>query len=142
MNTATPAIQNVARRIIALEVPREPSDVLVDEAARACEKLRVPLARLAGVAGFRSLMARTLALATAEVPWLNSVQVQADGSLEGFDSARRQQDAVPGAEAEVVVVAQLLGLLATLIGEPLTLLLVRDVWPDATVDEADQRGEG
>jgi hypothetical protein len=142
MNTATPAIQNVARRIIALEVPREPSDVLVGEAARACEKLRVPLARLAGVAGFRSLMARTLALATAEVPWLNSVQVQADGSLKGFDSARRQQDAVPGAEAEVVVVAQLLGLLATLIGEPLTLLLVRDVWPDATVDEPDQRGEG
>jgi hypothetical protein len=142
MNTVPPAIQNLARRVIALEAAREPSNGLVGEAARACEKLRVPLAKLAGVAGFRSLMARALALATAEVPWLDSVQVRADGSLEGFDAARRHPGAVPGGEAGVVVVAQLLGLLATFIGEPLTLLLVREAWPDAPVDEADRRAEG
>jgi hypothetical protein len=94
------------------------------------------------VAGFRSLMARAMALATAEAPCLKSVQVRADGSLEGFDAARLRQEAVPGGEAGVVVVAQLLGLLVTFIGEPLTLRLVRDAWPDALVDLTDRRAEG
>jgi hypothetical protein len=143
MNTATPAIQNLARWLIALEAARDPSDELVGEAVRACEKLRVPLAKLAGVAGFRSLMTRAMALATAEVPWLASVQVQADGSLEGFDAAGLHQGAVPGGEAGVVVVAQLLGLLVTFIGEPLTLRFVRDAWPDASVAGMDAgSGEG
>jgi hypothetical protein len=119
MNTATPAIQNLARRLLALEGEGDPSDELVGAALRACEKLRVRLAKLAGVAGFRSLMARALALATAEVPWLASVQVRADGSLEGFDAARPHHSAVPGSEAGVVVVAQLLGLLDAGTGERL-----------------------
>ena len=142
MNKATPAIQNLARRLIALEAARDPSNGPIDETTRACERLRVQLSKLAGAAGFRSLMARAKALATVELPWLESVQVRADGSLEGFDAARRQQGAVPGDEPGTVVVAQLLGLLVTFIGEPLTLRLVRDVWPDATLDETDRIAEG
>jgi hypothetical protein len=134
MNKATPAIQNLARRLIALEAAGDPSIGLVAEAVRACAKLRAPLVKLAGVAGFRSVMARAMSLARAEVPWLDSVQVGADGSLEGFDPAGRQQGAASGGEAGVVVVAQLLGLLATFIGEPLTRQLVRDAWPDAAMD--------
>jgi hypothetical protein len=143
MNTATPAIQNLARRLIALEAAREPLDEPIDEGVRVCEKLRAPLAKLAGVAGFRSLMARAKALATAEVPWLDSVQVRPDGSLEGFDAARRQQGTVPNGEAGVVVVTQLLGLLVTFIGEPLTLRLVCDALPEASVNGMDAgSGEG
>jgi hypothetical protein len=137
MNTAAPAIQNLARRLIAIESARDPSDGLVGGAVRACEKLRVPLGKLAGVAGFRSLMTRAMALATSEVPWLDSVPVRADGSLEGFDAARLHQGTAAGGEAGVVVVAQLLGLLVTFIGEPLTRRLVRDAWPDASVTGID-----
>jgi hypothetical protein len=137
MNTATPAIQNLARRLIALEAARAPSDGPVGEAVRAYEKLRAPLAKLAGTAGVRSLMTRALALAAAEVPWLKSVQVRADGSLEGFDAARLHHSQVPGGEVGVVVVAQLLGLLVTFIGEPLTLRFVNDAWPDASVTGID-----
>ena len=142
MTTVTPAIQTLARRLIALEAARDPSDGLVGAAVRPCKKLQVPLAKLAGVAGFRSLITRTLALATAEVPWLASMRVGADGSLEGFEAASRQQGAVQGGEAGVVVVAQLLGLLVTFIGEPLTLGLVRDAWPDAPLDETGQTAGG
>ena len=133
MNTATPAIQNLARRLIALEAARAPSDEPVGAAVRVCDKLRVLLTKLVGVVGFRSLMTRAMALATAEVPWLESVQVRADGSFEGFDEARLHQGADPEGEAGVVVVAQLLGLLVTFIGEPLTLSLVRDSWQNASV---------
>ena len=80
-------------------------------------------------------MTRAMALATAEAPWLASVQVRPDGSLEGFDAARSQQGAAADGEAGAVVLAQLLGLLVTFIGEPLTLRLVRDAWPDAGTGE-------
>lgn len=145
MNTAPPAIQNLAQRLIALEVARDPAhgpaNGLVGAAVRTCNKLRVPLAKLAGVAGFRSLLSRALALATAEVPWLDAVRVRGDGSLEGFDAAS-QQGALQGDEAGAVVVAQLLGLLVTFIGEPLTLGLVREAWPDAPPDEMGRTVEG
>jgi hypothetical protein len=132
MSTAPPAIRDFARRLIALEAaPDEPPVVGTREAVRVCEKLRRPLARLAGVEGFRSLMSRALALAKAEVSSLAAVQVRADGSLEGLDDAGPDREA--GGEGGVVVVAQLLGLLVTFIGEPLTLRLVRDAWPDAPV---------
>ncbi len=98
----------------------------------------MPLAKLIGTAGFRSLMSRAMAMAKAEVPSLDAVQVRPNGTLEGFNGEGRTQDA----EAGVVVVAQLLDLLVTLIHEPLTLHLVRGAWPGALLDDTDRRGEG
>jgi hypothetical protein len=82
-------------------------------------------------------MARAKALAAAEVPWLDSVQVRADGSLEEFDAASSQQGTQQALAAGVAIVAQLLGLLVTFIGEPLTLHLVRDAWPNQSVTGTD-----
>ena len=127
MSVVLPAIRNLARRLIALEAARtEP----MGEAARVCDRLRVPLSKLAGVAGFRSLLTRALAMAKVEIPSLNGVHARPDGSLGGFEAGFEG-----GAEAEVAVVAHLLGLLVTFIGEPLTLGLVRDAWPDAPSTE-------
>jgi hypothetical protein len=138
MNTATPAIREFARRLIALEAAREIAPVSSGtEAVRVCEQLRLPLSRLTGVAGFRSLMSRALAMARTEVPSLIAVQVGADGSLEGLEVLGYDQDALAGSQAGVAVVAQLLGLLVTFIGEPLTLRLVRDAWPNASLPGMD-----
>jgi hypothetical protein len=140
MSSAPPAIRDLARRLLALEAARdEPSATCGLEAGRVCEKLRLPLAKLAGIAGFRSLMSRAVAMAKAEVPSLAAVQVRADGLLEGLDGAGHDQDVGADGEGQVVVVAQLLGLLVTFIGEPLTLRLVRDAWPGASVTGADVR---
>ena len=136
-NTTTPAIQNLARRLIALEAKRPPSDGLGGAVVRACDKLRMPLAKLAGVAGFRSLMARAKTLATSDVPWLDSVQVRADGSLEGFEVASSQQSALQGQEAGVAIVTNLLGLLVTFIGESLTQQFVRDAWSNESLGATD-----
>lgn len=129
MSTAPPAIRDFARRLLALEAarderPGEPSG----GAMRVCDRLRAPLTRLAGVAGFRSLLSRALALAKAEAPALAGAHVRADGTLEGLPT---------DADAEFAVVTQLLDLLVTFIGEPLTRRLVQDVWPDATATGAD-----
>jgi len=141
MNTATPAMRNLARRLLVLEAARAPAGDVVGPAVRSCEKLRVPLVKLAGAAGFRSLLARALALAKAETAGLQAVAVRPDGVLDGFESAMRAQGATDG-EAGVVIVAQLLGLLVTFIGEPLTRQLVYEAWPDAAADEMTGRAGG
>src|SRR5258707_937393 len=58
MNTATPAMQDLAWRLIARQTARAPSDGLVCEAVRGCEELGGPPSKLAGVDGLRSLLAR------------------------------------------------------------------------------------
>ena len=143
MSTAPPETRDFARRLIALEAARDDRPgALAPGAVRVLEKLRAPLSRLVGAAGFRSLLSRALALAKAEDASLNPVQVRADGSLEGFAGDRRGPDAGSGEDGGAVVVAHLLGLLVTFIGEPLTLRLLRDAWPDAPADETDRRAEG
>ena len=96
----------------------EDSDVV----SRVCDKLRRPLTALAGVAGFRSLLARALTLAKQESPVLSSLEVKPDGSLQGLNGE--------AAQAGAVLIAHLLGLMITFIGESITLRLLHDVWLD------------
>lgn len=141
MSTAPAAIRNFARRLVALEVPRDELPAAGGPGAvRVCEKLRVPLIRLVGVAGFRSLMSRAAAVAKAEVPALAAVEVHADGTLAGLDGLQHDPDDGAGGEAGIIIVAQLLNLLVTFIGEPLTLHLVRDAWPGASFPAMDAEG--
>jgi hypothetical protein len=89
---------------------------------RVCDKLRRPLTTLAGAAGFRSLLARALTLAKQESPVLGAWEVKADGSLQGLNGEAAQSGAV--------LIAHLIGLMITFIGESLTLRLLHDVWLD------------
>ncbi len=133
MNSATPAIRELARRLITLEAPHDANSTAGGrDTARACEKLRMPIAKLAGAAGYRSLISRTIAVAKAEFPALDPVQVRMDGSLEGFEEIAQKD-----VQAGTAVLIQLLSLLVTFIGEPLTRVLIRDAWPDATVEKTD-----
>ncbi len=142
MSTASPEIQDLARRLLAFEAAdKNLSDARAEVAVQVIEELRMHLIRLAGVDGFRSLLSRALTLAKAEVPSLNTVKVLADGSLEAFDGIEQSQEAGAAGQAGTVLVAHLLELLVTFIGAPLTLRLVRDKWPDASMDKADLRTE-
>jgi len=100
-----------------------------------CEKLRPHLATLMGNTGFSTLLLRALARAQAEVPSLRAVQVEADGSLAGFDELVLQVDPQELARGNVVLVAQLLGLLVTFIGEPLVLRIASDAWPELAISD-------
>ena len=133
MNSNASAMQSLAQRLIALEASRNVSTEPGGAAARACEVLRQSLARLVGVDGFRSLLSRSLAIAKTKASALDAVHVGPDGSLRGFEG-------IVGTEvvnAGSVIMAELLGLLVTFIGEPLTLRLVWDAWPEASVAELD-----
>jgi len=140
MGTAHAKIRDLARQLIASEAAQDrPPGRHGEEAVRVCETLRVLLSRLVGVAGFRSLLSRALALARSQTPALGVVRIGADGALEGFDEVEPAGDPGPAEDRGVVLVAQLLGLLLTLIGPSLTLRVVRDGWPDASWDGIDLR---
>src|SRR5512145_1864285 len=137
-----PAIRELARWLLAFEAAAgKPPGQKSPGAFSVCGKLRRHLSVLAGVAGFRSLLSRALALARAEVPWLDAVRIRDDGSVDWPGADESQQDTEETADGEVALVAQLLGLLVTFIGEALTLLLVREVWPEAPFGGTDEGTE-
>ena len=130
-----PKSRQLAQRLLTYEaVAGENSEPAESAAFRVCAKLRRPLITLAGVAGFRSLLSRALTLARAEAPSLSAVQVTADGSLKGLDELKPQIDKEQARDGGAILIAQLIGLLLTFIGEGLTLRLVQDVWPEAVFD--------
>lgn len=90
-----------------------------------------------GNGGVRALLSRALVLAKSEVPWLRTVHVQADGSLEGLEQSLARLDPDIFIKGNVVLLARLLGLLVAFIGEKLTLGLVRDVWPKVPLGDLD-----
>jgi len=130
MNNVTPNLKELARRLVAHEGAFDKAaGKKIPASFRVCEKLHGRLSRLTGIGGFRSLLARALALAGTEVSWLRALQVKADGSLEGLEKSQTEFDPRKIAEGEVELVAQLLGLLVTFIGPTLTQQLLRDIWP-------------
>ena len=116
-----PTTRELAQRLVAYEGVGTGS-VMADmhSVSRVCDKLRRPITTLAGAAGFRSLLARALTLAKRESPVLGAWEVQADGSLQGLNGEAAQSGAV--------LIAHLIGLMITFIGEALTLRLLHDVW--------------
>ncbi len=142
MRKASPQMRSLAKRLIAYETNgNNPMPARTPETV--CQRLRVHLATVMGVGGVRALFVRALALANAEVPWLSTLHVRADGSLESSQEPHPQVTPEEGFEGGVVLLAHLLGLLVAFIGEILTLSLVREVWPQvpATVRELGQGGK-
>jgi hypothetical protein len=103
--------------------------------------LRRSLCALAGVAGFCSLASRALTLAKSEAPSLSEIQVTSDGSLQRFGEPESQSQGHREDEAGVILLAELLALLITFIGETLTLRLVQDAWPEAGLENCNS-GDG
>ena len=135
METPPASLRDLAQRLLAVEAAsHSAADAQVHEAVRVCEKLRVSLTRFAGADGFTSLLRRALALARAEVPALQTVNFKADGCLEELEEVATHAGSA-GVDGAVAITTHLLGLLITFIGEPLTLRLVREGWPDASLDD-------
>jgi hypothetical protein len=134
MDTPSPSTRDLARRLLAVEAAsKSATNAPMHEAARVFEKLRISLTRFAGADGFTSLLRRALALARADVPSLQTITLKPDGSLEGLEGLAVDTPN-GGPEAAVAITAHLLGLLVTFIGEPLTLRLVREACPDASLE--------
>ena len=132
--TADPKAQDLAQRLIAYEARISPSSKeTISAAFQISEKLRHSLSVLAGASGFRALLGRALALTTAQFPSLSKLQLKADGSLGGLGELQNGNDPEEG----LMLIAHLIGLLVTFIGEDLTFRLLVEKWPHLSVPALD-----
>jgi len=138
MNRATPQMRSIAQRLINYETPGNDFSETTNTASfQVIDRLRRQLAKLMGNGGFRALLARALALASAEVSWLRTVQVNADGTLDGLAIPHGRLKPAEFREGLVVLLAQLLGLLVDFVGPGLTSRLFGETWPQVTADKVD-----
>ena len=120
--------RDLARNLLACEADANKTSLQTEPATlRVYERLRRQLGAPVGVDGFHALASRALALAKSESPRLSAVQVTADGGLRGFDEVESQTDTDEDGEAGIVLIAQLLGLFLTFLGETTTLRLIEDL---------------
>ena len=132
----TEQITNAAERLLGYErVTSGHAPGGATAAFRVSEKLRRVLSLLLGAGGFRALLTRALVLARAEAPWLLAVQVTPDGTMEGLGKPDSPSSDGRIAKGETALIAHLLGLLVTFVGETVMLRLVQEAWPKADLDD-------
>lgn len=134
---ATAQQRTAAERLLDVEAAAGTRAGTTLAAARVSERFRTVLTTLLGAAGFHALLARAVTLAKAEDPALTATAVKADGSLEGLPPVAGPDGARRFGEGEVVLVAHVVGLLVTFIGEALMLQVVKEAWPKVRLGDLD-----
>ena len=120
--------RDLARILVASEADASTTSLHPEPATvRVYERLRRQLASPVGIDGFQALASRALALAKAESPWLSSVEVTANGDLRGLDKVESRRGTGEDRESGINLIAHLLGLFLTFLGEATTLRLIEDL---------------
>jgi hypothetical protein len=120
--------RDLARSLVACESDTSTASQQTEPATvRVYERLRRQLGAPVGVDGFHALASRALALAKSESSRLGAMQITANGSLRGLGEVESQTDEDEDGEARVILIAQLLGLFLTFLGEATTLRLIEDL---------------
>jgi hypothetical protein len=128
--------RELARSLVASEVEANTISLQAQPATvRVYEKLRRQLGAPVGADGFHALASRALALAKVESPGLSAVQIAANGGLWGLGEVESEMNADESGEAGITLIAQLLGLFLTFLGEATTLRLIEDLRLQAVVDK-------
>jgi hypothetical protein len=120
--------RDLARSLVASEADAATTSLHTEPATvRVYERLRRQLGAPVGVDSFQALASRALALAKSESPRLSAVQLTANGGLRGLGEVGSESDVDEDGEAGIVLIAQLLGLFLTFLGEATTLRLIEDL---------------
>jgi hypothetical protein len=134
-------LRQAIQRVLTLEAGSDAdAKALAAAAVRVYDTLAGQLALLIGAGGVKALTARSLHLVRRDFPWL--AETRETDPLEGpfaqlGASLARQEPAV-ATEAAIAALATLGGLLESLIGEALTMRVLRAAWPGAFAGETQQ----
>jgi len=144
--------RDLARSLVASETDAATTSLHSEPATvRVYERLRRQLGAPVGTDGFQVLASRALALAKSESPRLSDVQLTVSGGLRGLDEVESQTDLDEDGEAGINLIAHLLGLFLTFLGEATTLRLIEDLrlqvdikteLATSTVDTIDSEADG
>lgn len=132
VNTPSPSMGDLARRLVAASQLASRSDARA--AGLVNDNLRVCVIRFAGADGFASLLRRAVTLAAAQMSAVRGANVGSDVRIEDVEEILTGQESALQ-ESAFAITAQLLELLVTFIGEPLTRRLVREACPEISPEE-------
>ena len=122
-----PTISDWARKLIASEVDAESTTAQTEFATlRVYEKLRQQFRAPVGVDAFQALASRALSLTKSRFPTLSGVNVTADGGLLGLAEVEAPLNLGQDSEVGIILIAQMLRLFLTLLGEAATVRLIED----------------
>lgn len=127
------SVEALAARIVADEAQRVPPTA--HDAAlilQVCDKMHPSLSRLAGSISYRALLSRALALAKPRAKTLDALRFEADGRLvfDPEDPAAEFLNPDTVRQDAIILITAFLSLLILLIGEVLTVRIIRQVWPE------------
>jgi hypothetical protein len=124
-------VHDLARWLMAREHGGSELHALrISAGPRACEKLAAQLQRFVGISRSYDLISRAIILANEEAHWLRGVKVGANGAIEGFTENARLLDDAEAEKGGEDILAELLGLLITFVGQAQTMHLLEHGWPD------------
>lgn len=127
MTAPSPSLQRTAQRLIEKAAKGDEDEAaLLLAAEQVFQRLHDRLAKLIGVVGFRTLLARALKLARADAPALGALEVKPDGLIAGLSEALVARSPTEALAAPATLLAHFLALLAAFLGEDLALHLVRE----------------
>ena len=139
MKPGNPKLKKLALRLFEHEATKSDNpDEPVKAIELCCQRLHDRLDRLIGAGGFRALLNRALYLAKKKYAWLEGVGIEDHPGCE-FKNLR---EAVKGKkpatvdEACTLILANVIWLLVTFIGEDITIGLIQEAWPDIRTDIA------
>ena len=134
-------LRKAIQRALTLEAGSDAdAKALAAAALRLYETLAGQLVLLIGEAGVRALTARSLHLVQRDFPWLAEARDPGPAERPFAQVGLRlaQQEPALAREAATMVLATLGGLLAALIGDALTMRVLRAAWPSAFPHETQQ----
>ena len=143
MPEVSPAARALARQLLLHQAGERPEPAALEKAAdRAYVRLRGQLAALIDLTGYTTLFARAVRLAQAEVPALQRItfNAAAGGDLHGVREYALASDPGVAAAGLSAILAHVIGLLITFIGEDLAERQVREAWPEFAHGPDDAEG--
>lgn len=121
-----PTIRDWASKLIASEVDADSASAPTEPATlRVYEKLRRQFCAPVGVDAFQALTSRALSLTKSQFPGLSIENITANGSLRGYE-VETLLGCLEDDEVGVILIAQILRLFMTLLGEAATLRLIEE----------------
>ena len=131
MSRTSPAQLEMARHVLACEGAGGGAEECAEAARRVFEKLHAHLAPLVGSAGVQALLVRSAKLTHGEPRGMDVTFVETSAKLREF---LRALEPTVATETAAAYFGAFLALLATFVGERLTIQVLRGAWP--TIEEA------